>query len=89
MSDPHELPSYKCHKEVQAFKIRSFRTIKIGGPERNFLVSTDERHAPVEVSQAWLDKNKPAAGGYYVQYSDGYTSYSPAESFEDGYTLIK
>lgn len=88
MSDPHELPSYKCHKEVQAFKIRSFRTIKIGGPERNFLVSTDERHAPVEVSQAWLDNYQPHAGGYYVQDNDcGF--FTPAREFEQGHTLIK
>lgn len=25
-------------------------------------------------------------GGYYVEYEDGYTSWSPAKAFEDGYT---
>ena len=28
------------------------------------------------------------AGGYYVVYDDGYTSWSPAEVFEDGYEEI-
>lgn len=28
------------------------------------------------------------AGGYYVRYPDGYTSWSPADAFEHGYTAI-
>ena len=28
-------------------------------------------------------------GGYYVRYPDGYESWSPAEAFEDGYTLVE
>jgi hypothetical protein len=33
-------------------------------------------------------KHSPEAGGYYVQYKDGYTSFSPAEAFEEGYTRL-
>ena len=29
------------------------------------------------------------AGGYYVRYPDGYESWSPAEAFEEGYTLVE
>ena len=28
------------------------------------------------------------SGGYYVRYPDGYESWSPAEAFEEGYTLV-
>ena len=31
---------------------------------------------------------KHEAGGYYVRYPDGYESWSPAEAFEEGYTLV-
>ncbi len=31
----------------------------------------------------------PQVGGYCVQYEGGYTSWSPAKEFEEGYTLIK
>ena len=42
----------------------------------------------INVTKEFLDKHKPQPGGYYVVYKDGYQSYSPAEEFEDGYTLI-
>jgi hypothetical protein len=34
-------------------------------------------------------KPMPEVGWYYVQYPDGYESFSPAAAFEEGYTLIK
>lgn len=33
--------------------------------------------------------SKGKVGGYYVVYEDGYESWSPAEAFEKGYTLIQ
>ena len=46
------------------------------------------KHGIVEVEEAWFTRNpKLAAGGYYVEYEDGYTSYCPAAAFETGYTL--
>lgn len=43
----------------------------------------------LEVSPAWLRRHLPVVGGYVVRYEDGYTSFSPAKAFEDGYTLIE
>jgi hypothetical protein len=40
------------------------------------------------VDQAYMDKHKPEVGGYFVQYDDGYKSFSPAKAFEEGYTRI-
>lgn len=71
-----KLPVYTCHKKVRAGQIRGVGTgtlIIKGGIIR-------------VVSQAWLNKHQPEIGGYFVVYEDGYTSYSPAKAFEDGYT---
>jgi len=40
------------------------------------------------VSAEFLAKHKPEVGGYWVQYADGYQSFSPAAAFEEGYTRI-
>jgi hypothetical protein len=51
------------------------------------LVPEDGRYVRFCVSQQYANKHKPHAGGYYVVYKDGYQSFSPAEAFEEGYTL--
>jgi hypothetical protein len=81
-----ELPRYQSHKIVRALKILAvdYPTANPGAtlvPEAGF--------APFAVAQEYLDKHKPQAGGYYVVYDDGYTSFSPAKAFEDGYTRIQ
>jgi hypothetical protein len=48
----------------------------------------DEGYAPFQVSDEYLLKHKPEVGGYYVQYDDGYKSFSPAKAFEEGYTRL-
>jgi hypothetical protein len=93
------LPLYQCHKKVRAAKI-----ICITGPEgfsdghaEIVLDQPDPQyptsgHVAVAVDSAWLQRNpKVAVGGYFVHYcenADNYTTYSPAEPFESGYTLI-
>lgn len=42
----------------------------------------------VEIEPEYLVKHKPQVGGYYVVYDDGYKSFSPAETFEGGYTRL-
>ena len=86
MSVSAEMPKYRCHKEVHALKIESVRLtpISLGGPKVE-IMPKDEGFAPFEVDLRWLRRHKPQAGGYYVVYQDGYTSYSPAEAFESGY----
>jgi hypothetical protein len=90
-----ELPRYKCHKEVWALKIKEVfqhgggitshgRTFESAGV---FIVPEDGRYEAFDVEFAYVQR-MPRAGGYYVVYEDGYKSYSPAEAFESGYTLI-
>lgn len=82
-----ELPRYRCHKEVWALKIGGldFLTSSLGLR----IVPEDKRYAPFDVDAEYVTKHQPRVGGYYVVYKDGYKSFSPAEAFEDGYTLIQ
>lgn len=82
-----ELPRYKSHKEIRALKIKKVRTAEgaLGFLE---LVPEDARFVPFLVSAGWAEQHKAEAGGYFVLYKDGYTSFSPAAAFEEGYTRI-
>lgn len=82
------MQKYKCHKVVEAFKIAKISI----SPITTVMVSEpDENNGVVNavVRAEWVIKFKPAVGGYYVQYADGYASYSPAEAFEEGYTRME
>ena len=88
-----EMPKYKCHKEVWAFKIKS---IVMDGAGENretdgsaMMTPCESRFAPIRLSPEYMRKHKPEVGGYYVRYKGGYDSYSPAKAFEDGYTPVE
>lgn len=83
MTATREMPRYRCHKEVWALKIKAVERDAI-----TLLHFEEPGYAPIQVSYAFDTKHRPEAGGYYVVYKDGYASFSPAEAFEDGYTLI-
>jgi hypothetical protein len=74
-----KLPHWKCHKEVDGFQID-----RIVG---NSLISADA-NVYVIVTADYMEKHKPFVGGYFVQYLDGYQSFSPAAAFEDGYSKV-
>lgn len=87
-----DMPKYQSHKKVHAFKIKE---IKIDGEGENretdgsaMITPEEEGFAPFRVEHGYMNKHKPEVGGYYVQYEDGYKSFSPAEAFEAGYTKI-
>ena len=90
-----QMPRYRCHKEVWALKIFNVlldsQRAKNEGRETDgsaFLVPEDQRYSAIKVDANYVNKHKPQPGGYYVIYADGYKSFSPADAFEDGYTLI-
>ena len=86
-----EMPQYQCHKKVWALKIKAVEQSPAAEavPGGSWELSVEEPgYAPIRVTHAWYEKNRPEVGGYYVVYADGYKSYSPAKAFEDGYTLI-
>lgn len=80
-----EMPKYKCHKKVWALKIK---TIELRPANGHLIHPEDVGYAPFEVSDEYVQKHNPQAGGYYVVYEDGYRSFSPAAAFESGYTPI-
>ena len=92
---------YQCHKKVQAFKIRSihvwsdedYKSIDPEMPERvkngGATVFAEESPSAFILSAEYVKKHNPKTGGYWVMYEDGYQSWSPAEVFESGYSLIE
>ncbi len=86
------LPKYRCHKDVWALKIaRVFDPTREDNEESDgskLLGFIGSDFVPRRVSREYVRKHDPKAGGYFVVYADGYESWSPAEVFESGYTLI-
>lgn len=83
-----ELPKYQCHKKVGALKIK---TISPFGDGSLLITPEEEGYGPFQVEAKFVPKHdpaKPRVGWYFVQYEDGYQSFSPPEAFEDGYTRI-
>lgn len=78
------LPKWKSHKVIEAAPIETI----IRGDGRGAVLELAGVDEPITVDQAYMDKHEPQEGGYYVRYPDGYESWSPAEAFEEGYTLV-
>lgn len=81
----HTFKRWKSHKIVTAGKIVAI----VDYPLSSELTVLNDKDEPVRfgVSKEYREKHKPQVGGYWVRYMDGYESFSPAEAFEDGYTL--
>lgn len=90
------MPQYQSHKKVWALKIASLSydkdaAIADGNRETDgsaVITPAEAGYAPFIVNADYVKRHVPKVGGYYVQYEDGYVSYSPAEPFESGYTRI-
>lgn len=85
-----ELARYRSHKIVHAAKI-----MLVSNPDESagFEIRVAlEGGAWRSIDQAWIRKHCPAGGtivgGYFVEYEDGYTSWSPAKAFEEGYVRL-
>lgn len=76
------MQKFKSHKIVEAVKISRI----VHGTGSSMLHF--DGWTPIQVSEQWIDKHTPSAGGYFVRYPDGYESFSPAEAFEGGYTAV-
>ena len=85
MPTARAMPLYQCHKKVWALKIREVYQDEDGW----FLGPEEAGYGSISVEDSWVKKHDPHPGGYYVQYRDGYESFSPAEAFEDGYKLVQ
>lgn len=79
-----QLQRYRAHKIVSAAKIDAVTIRPKGDAVLHF-----ESGQAINVSPDYVLKHAPKVGGYYVIYSDGYESWSPAKAFEDGYTPVQ
>jgi hypothetical protein len=81
-----ELPVYLCHKKVRALKIGD---IEIFEGQVAIIVPENTNYPSFTTEQGWASRYKGSRSdpGYYVVYDDGYTSWSPTEAFESGYSL--
>lgn len=82
--NPH-YKQYDCHKTVWAAQITGISPADSLG--QTLLLHGSGPEGATPVNNEWMQRHKPKVGGYYVIYTDGYTSYSPQEAFETGYTL--
>lgn len=79
------MKQYRCHKVVKAEKIAQTRWFDGGFKYEFILEGGDVVPAPHD-----CPNNRVApVGAYYVVYEDGYTSWSPAATFEAGYAEVK
>lgn len=85
------MPQYQSHKKVWALKIATVTDCgKDTTTDENPIVEVtfeDKVFAPRKFNLR--GKPTPQAGWYFVQYADGYTSFSPAEAFETGHTEVR
>lgn len=94
MTTQMKMPRYKCHKEVWALKIDHVEPScgeRAAGPNEEtdggaIITPHESGYGPFRVDADYVRKHNPQPGGYFVQYKDGYQSFSPADAFEAGYS---
>ena len=80
---------YRCHKIVEAARI-----LRVTGTTGGFNLDLGPDGTQFVDFNWWtrtnLGANPPShPDGYFVRYADGYTSFSPAQTFEEGYTAVE
>ncbi len=91
--EPKALLTYRCHKRVQAVKIKdvNLHDPTVSDPpvefSGGFIIHDLPTPGPIPFDADFWHKHQPKAGDYLVIYEDGYCSISPGKAFEEGYTL--
>lgn len=80
--DSSIMPGYQSHKRVRASVITEIQTH--GGKTTVYTESGYQYEATAD----WLRRIEPDKGDYLVQYSDGYMSACPAQTFVEGNRLV-
>jgi len=81
------MKQYRSHKIVEAGKITAIEVDE----DKTARIALDTGEV-ITTRSGWYHQQTSRIdgdaliGGYYVRYSDGYDSWSPAGVFEDGYT---
>lgn len=82
-----EMPRYRSHKVVHALKIeRVFEH----SDDSATIIPSDSTFATFKTRSGWVKRfnGSDEDMGYYVVYPDGFTSWSPTDAFESGYSRI-
>lgn len=84
MSATMEMPRYQSHKQVWALKISVLEIHQDGSAT---ISPADHGYSTFNTKPGWAQRfNAGDDPGYYVQYADGFASWSPSKAFEEGYT---
>lgn len=90
MGEEQQLPEYVCHKRVRAALINGWARNADGTGTVTLRLQGDNGDIYRAVDAAYLTKHSVSLsellGGYFVEYADGYVSWSPPKAFEQGYT---
>lgn len=78
------MKNYKSHKVVRAAKILAAEKLENG----DWNIAFDGGNESVGQNVATRFHMTERDLGYYVEYPDGYVSWSPSKAFEEGYTEI-
>ena len=83
-----ELPQYQSHKKVRAMRIAVLKFSEEDGSAE--IAGFDLEDVPFRTTPGFRSKwhGSEEDLGYFVQYEDGYQSWSPTKAFEEGYTKI-
>lgn len=81
------LPRYQAHKKVWALEIAA---IEIHEDKSATIAPVDKKYEVFTTKPKWAERFEGSEEdkGYWVQYEDGFTSWSPTKAFLDGYTKI-
>jgi hypothetical protein len=82
-----QMPRYQSHKKVWALKISALEIHEDGSAT---IAPEDRTYGPFKTRPEWAERftGGESDRGYFVQYDDGFTSWSPTEAFETGYSRI-
>lgn len=85
-----ELAKWQSHKIVKAGKLLPVQITNDEGEGTSTVMIEDVNGAPAKVIMPTnaFARGTPQPGDYIVIYADGYRSWSPAQTFEEGYTRL-
>lgn len=79
-----EMPRYISHKKVWALEIDTV-SADADASGAKMLTFCDKGYAKMRAPLEMFSRYVPVPGDFYVQYADGYKSFSPRKAFIEGY----
>lgn len=64
-----------------------FQSVYPSAQKTEYVLTDNSGDFEIVVNEDFMERHGVHSGGYFVRYADGYQSFSPADTFEDGYTL--